>query len=262
MIGRGFLARARRGSQVAQLGRRDAAIFLDGGAYRSGQKWRADRAQRRDVDFAGSVVRARASNAAGVSTAAKSDKVCSVLLAPEVAKALGVLSRRDRLTRWRPTTRTTPDRRRQRQARLARDAALEASCARRAPGRASPRGSAPSHTAGPRLGRRVPIGALRAPGSRRTSRIARTWRSMQPGARERRPTRVARAGSATPSGQTRSPSAEARASKLKPQPHVTAEHAPPAAGATHGQSKNGKHGSEPSPASTSARTAGAENHTA
>ena len=41
-------------------------------------------------------------------------------------------------------------------------------------------------------------------------------------------------------------------SKLKPLAHVMAERTPPAAGATHGRSKNGKHGSERSPGSTKA----------
>ena len=50
--------------------------------------------------------------------------------------------------------------------------------------------------------------------------------------------------------------------EAKAAPHATAERTPPAVGATPGRSKNGKHGSERSPGSTPARTAGAENPTA
>ncbi|MBV9604958.1 MAG: site-specific integrase [Solirubrobacterales bacterium] len=48
----------------------------------------------RDVDFAGSVVRVRASYAAGVLTTPKSGKVRAVPLAPDVASALALLGRR------------------------------------------------------------------------------------------------------------------------------------------------------------------------
>ncbi|MGA2471452.1 MAG: tyrosine-type recombinase/integrase [Solirubrobacteraceae bacterium] len=48
----------------------------------------------RDVDFAGQVVRVRASNAGGRLTSAKSGKVRSVLLAPPVAQALARLGER------------------------------------------------------------------------------------------------------------------------------------------------------------------------
>jgi len=51
----------------------------------------------RDVDFTGSVVRVRASYAAGVSTTPKSGKVRAVPLAPDVATALAQLGRR---LRW------------------------------------------------------------------------------------------------------------------------------------------------------------------
>ena len=52
-----------------------------------------------DVDFAGSVVRVRASNAGGALTTPKSGKVRSVPLAPEVATALAKLSQRERFSR-------------------------------------------------------------------------------------------------------------------------------------------------------------------
>jgi integrase len=52
----------------------------------------------RDVDFAGSVVRVRASYAGGALTTPKSGKVRSVPLAPEVAAALAKLSRREHFT--------------------------------------------------------------------------------------------------------------------------------------------------------------------
>ena len=49
----------------------------------------------RDIDFAGSVVRVRASYAAGVLTTPKSGKVRAVPLAPDVASALAQLGRRE-----------------------------------------------------------------------------------------------------------------------------------------------------------------------
>jgi integrase len=52
----------------------------------------------RDVDFAGSVLRVRASYAVGALTAPKSGKVRSVPLAPDVAQALAMLSQRERFT--------------------------------------------------------------------------------------------------------------------------------------------------------------------
>jgi integrase len=52
----------------------------------------------RDVDFAGSTVRVRASYAAGALTSPKSGKVRSVPLAPDVAKALAKLAERERFT--------------------------------------------------------------------------------------------------------------------------------------------------------------------
>jgi integrase len=52
----------------------------------------------RDVDFEGSLVRVRASYSAGVLTTPKSGKVRSVPLAPDVARALDGLSRREWFT--------------------------------------------------------------------------------------------------------------------------------------------------------------------
>lgn len=52
----------------------------------------------RDIDFAGSIVRVRASYAAGALTSPKSGKVRSVPLAPDVAKALAKLAERERFT--------------------------------------------------------------------------------------------------------------------------------------------------------------------
>ncbi len=75
----------------------DGAIFLTAAftGLRAGEllalRWR-------DVDFAGSVVRVRASYAGGALTTPKSGKVRSVPLAPEVATALAKLSNRERFT--------------------------------------------------------------------------------------------------------------------------------------------------------------------
>ena len=75
----------------------DGAIFLTAAftGLRHGEllalRWR-------DVDFAGSVIRVRASYASGALTTPKSGKVRSVPLAPEVVKALARLSQRERFT--------------------------------------------------------------------------------------------------------------------------------------------------------------------
>jgi integrase len=75
----------------------DGAIFLTAAftGLRAGEllalRWR-------DVDFAGAVVRVRASYAGGALTTPKSGKVRSVPLAPEVAEALAKLSQRERFT--------------------------------------------------------------------------------------------------------------------------------------------------------------------
>ena len=78
----------------------DAAIFLTAAftGLRMGEllalRWR-------DVDFAGSAVRVRASYYAGHLTTPKSGKVRAVPLAPDVATALAQLGRRERLDRRR-----------------------------------------------------------------------------------------------------------------------------------------------------------------
>ena len=75
----------------------DSAIFLTAaftGLRRGellGLRWR-------DVDFAGSTIRVRASYAAGYLTTPKSGKVRSVPMAPDVASALARLSQRERFT--------------------------------------------------------------------------------------------------------------------------------------------------------------------
>ncbi|MBV8989362.1 MAG: site-specific integrase, partial [Solirubrobacterales bacterium] len=76
----------------------DAAIYLTAaftGLRRGellGLRWR-------DVDFAGSTIRVRASYAAGRLTTPKSDKVRAVPMAPDVASALATLGQRERFTR-------------------------------------------------------------------------------------------------------------------------------------------------------------------
>ena len=75
----------------------DAAIFLTAaftGLRRGellGLRWR-------DVDFAGSTIRVRASYAAGQLTTPKSGKVRAVPMAPDVASALAQLGDRERFT--------------------------------------------------------------------------------------------------------------------------------------------------------------------
>jgi integrase len=77
----------------AAASEQDGAIFLTAAftGLRLGElvalRWR-------DVDFAGSVVRVRASYAGGALATPKSGKVRSIPLAPEVAEALARLSRR------------------------------------------------------------------------------------------------------------------------------------------------------------------------
>jgi integrase len=78
----------------AGSGERDRALFLTAAftGLRMGEllalRWR-------DLDFAGSAVRVRASYSAGALTSPKSGKVRSVPLAPDVARALGALARRE-----------------------------------------------------------------------------------------------------------------------------------------------------------------------
>ncbi len=72
----------------------DAAVFLTA-AFTGLRRGELIALRWRDVDFAGSVVRVRASYAGGTLTAPKSRKVRSVPLAPEVASALARLGRRE-----------------------------------------------------------------------------------------------------------------------------------------------------------------------
>jgi integrase len=75
----------------------DAAIFLTA-AFTGLRRGELLALRWRDVDFAGSVVRVRASYAAGELTTPKSGKVRSVPLAPEVANALARLGQRPNWT--------------------------------------------------------------------------------------------------------------------------------------------------------------------
>ncbi len=91
-------SRPRRSGLVRAAGSEtDAAIFLTAaftGLRRGellGLRWR-------DVDFAGSTIRVRASYAAGQLTTPKSGKVRAVPMAPDVASALARLGERERFT--------------------------------------------------------------------------------------------------------------------------------------------------------------------
>jgi integrase len=81
----------------AAASEQDAAIFLTA-AFTGLRLGELIALHWRDVDFAGSVLRVRASYAAGALTAPKSGKVRSVPLAPDVAKALARLAERDWFT--------------------------------------------------------------------------------------------------------------------------------------------------------------------
>jgi integrase len=81
----------------AAASEQDGAIFLTA-AFTGLRRGELIALRWRDVDFAGSIVRVRASYAAGALTAPKSGKVRSVPLAPEVAKALARLSQREHFT--------------------------------------------------------------------------------------------------------------------------------------------------------------------
>ena len=78
-------------------GEQDGAIYLTS-AFTGLRRGELLALRWRDVDFAGSLVRVRASYAGGALTAPKSGKVRSVPLAPEVAQALARLSKRERFT--------------------------------------------------------------------------------------------------------------------------------------------------------------------
>ena len=81
----------------AAASEQDGAIFMTA-AFTGLRRGELIALRWRDVDFAGSLVRVRASYAGGALTAPKSGKVRSVPLAPEVAKALAKLSQRERFT--------------------------------------------------------------------------------------------------------------------------------------------------------------------
>jgi integrase len=81
----------------AAASEQDGAIYLTA-AFTGLRRGELIAVRWRDVDFAGSVLRVRASYAAGALTAPKSGKVRSVPLAPEVAKAMARLSHREALT--------------------------------------------------------------------------------------------------------------------------------------------------------------------
>ena len=89
---RGVLPRGGLGARARRRLEQDGAIFLTAAftGLRMGElialRWR-------DVDFAGSVIRVRASYAGGALTTPKSGKVRSVPLAPDVATALAQLGR-------------------------------------------------------------------------------------------------------------------------------------------------------------------------
>ncbi len=81
----------------AAASEQDGAIFLTA-AFTGLRRGELIALHWRDVDFAGSLLRVRASYAAGALTAPKSGKVRSVPLAPDVAKALAKLSQRSYFT--------------------------------------------------------------------------------------------------------------------------------------------------------------------
>jgi integrase len=81
----------------AAASEQDGAIYLTA-AFTGLRRGELLALRWRDVDFPGSVVRARASYAGGALTTPKSGKVRSVPLAPEVAAALAKLSQRDWFT--------------------------------------------------------------------------------------------------------------------------------------------------------------------
>jgi integrase len=81
----------------AAASEQDAAVFLTA-AFTGLRRGELFALRWRDVDFAGSVIRVRASYAEGALTTPKSGKVRSVPLAPEVVEALAKLGQRGRLT--------------------------------------------------------------------------------------------------------------------------------------------------------------------
>lgn len=81
----------------AAASEQDAAIYITA-AFTGLRRGELIALRWRDVDFAGQVVRVRASYAEGVLTTPKSGKVRSVPLAPPVAEALAKLGQRERWT--------------------------------------------------------------------------------------------------------------------------------------------------------------------
>ncbi|HUA12617.1 MAG TPA: site-specific integrase [Solirubrobacteraceae bacterium] len=81
----------------AAASEQDAAIFLMA-AFTGLRRGELVALRWRDVDFAGSAVRVRSSYSGGALTAPKSGRVRSVPLAPDVARALDALSRREWFT--------------------------------------------------------------------------------------------------------------------------------------------------------------------
>ena len=81
----------------AAASEQDGAIFLTA-AFTGLRRGELIALRWRDVDFAGSVLRVRASFAGGALTSPKSGKVRSVPLAPDVAQALARLANRELLT--------------------------------------------------------------------------------------------------------------------------------------------------------------------
>lgn len=73
----------------------DAAVYLTA-AFTGLRRGELIALRWRDVDFAGSLVRVRASYAAGTLTSPKSGKVRAVPMAPQVATALAALGQRER----------------------------------------------------------------------------------------------------------------------------------------------------------------------
>ncbi len=81
----------------AAASEQDAALFLTA-AFTGLRRGELLALRWRDVDFAGSVIRVRASYTERVLTTPKSGKVRSVPMAPDVASALAQLGRRERFT--------------------------------------------------------------------------------------------------------------------------------------------------------------------
>ena len=94
---RGVLPGGGVGARAGGRSEQDGAIFLTA-AFTGLRQGELIALHWRDVDFAGSLLRVRASYAGGALTTPKSGKVRSVPLAPEVAKALAKLSQREHFT--------------------------------------------------------------------------------------------------------------------------------------------------------------------